>query len=247
MVPEILAPVTLPVQAMLPVAPSTVQPVAAEPPARLMDVALTPPGPMFKVVAAPPKLTVVAVVLIKSKLTEPVVIEAAKLGEVPKTRAPDPVSSVTDAARLADEIDVASCPPVVVATSLSGIKPEKVIVPDEVKPVKPVNVPAMVELPVMLAPPVVTVKLAPNVPEPATFKFAVPMPEVRYKEELNVKRSLSESHCNKALGVTEPLSNSKNESSASTVALSEFTLIVSAETLPPVMVPTKFVALTSSA
>ena len=56
---------------------------------------------------------------------------------------PDPVSSETESAALAEEILLVSCPPVVVATNLSAVKPEKVIVPEEEMPVNPEATPAV--------------------------------------------------------------------------------------------------------
>jgi len=61
----VVAPVISPEHVRFPVAPSTVQPVAADPPARLIDVALHPPGPRLIVVPAPNALTVVALVFIR--------------------------------------------------------------------------------------------------------------------------------------------------------------------------------------
>jgi hypothetical protein len=55
--------VTVPVHVRFPVAPSTVQPVAALPPARLTLVAVFDPGPILTVLAAPNALTVAALVL----------------------------------------------------------------------------------------------------------------------------------------------------------------------------------------
>jgi hypothetical protein len=66
--------VQLPAQVKLPVAPSTVHPVAPEPPAILTEVAVAPSGPIFSVDAAPPKLIVVAVALSRLKLAAEVVI-----------------------------------------------------------------------------------------------------------------------------------------------------------------------------
>ena len=59
-------------------------------------------APIFNVVAAPKALTVVAVVLKTSKEDEPVVTLVVKLGDVPKTAAPDPVSSDKVAAKSAE-------------------------------------------------------------------------------------------------------------------------------------------------
>jgi hypothetical protein len=61
-VPLVL-PMILPEQVRVPVAPSTVQPVAALPPARFTEVAVAPPGPMLIADPAPKALTVVALVL----------------------------------------------------------------------------------------------------------------------------------------------------------------------------------------
>ena len=99
-------------------------------------------APMFKVEAAPKALMVVAVVLKTEKDEESVKTEVVKVGEVEKTKYPAvPVSSVTEAATFAEEIEVVSCPPVVVVTSLLAVSPENVIVPDEVIPVAPLIAP----------------------------------------------------------------------------------------------------------
>jgi len=99
--------VTVPEQTKLPVAPSTVHPVAPDPPAIFTDVAVAPVGPMFNaVVAPPPKLMVVAVVLRRSNDELPVVRDVVILGDVivgvfENTTTPPalPVSSVRDEAR----------------------------------------------------------------------------------------------------------------------------------------------------
>ena len=67
-IPVVAVVVISPLQVKLPVAPSTVQPVAPDPPAKLTAVAVVDPGPMFKVLAAPAKLTVVAVALTRLKV-----------------------------------------------------------------------------------------------------------------------------------------------------------------------------------
>ena len=137
-------------------------------------------APRVKAVAAPKALMVVAVVLKTSKEAEPVVTEVVKAGEVPKTKSPLPVSSVTEAATLAEEMELVKTPPVVVATNLLAVKPEKVTVPEEVSPVREERVPAMVELPEMVIPPVVTAKFPPNLPVPETSNLVpgavVPIP-----------------------------------------------------------------------
>jgi hypothetical protein len=59
-----------------------------------LTVAVPVVAPIVRVVAAPAKLTVVAVVLIRSKELDPVVREVVIAGDVPKTATPLPVSSV---------------------------------------------------------------------------------------------------------------------------------------------------------
>jgi len=99
------------------------------------------------VVAAPAKLTVVALLLIRSKEVDPVVREVEISGEVPKTRRPVPVSSVTELAILAEEILVTKLLELSVATSLLAVRPPKVTVPEEDRPDRPVSVPVAVKLP----------------------------------------------------------------------------------------------------
>jgi hypothetical protein len=66
--------------------------LVAPPRVRVADMEALPVGaPKFNVVAAPAKLTVVAVVLSKSKLVEPVVKEVVSSGEVLITTFPLPV------------------------------------------------------------------------------------------------------------------------------------------------------------
>lgn len=76
---------------------------------------------------------VVAVVLRMEKEVDPVVMLVVNEGEVLKTRLPVPVSSVTDAATLAEEIEVVRLDEPSVVTNLLGVNPEKVIVPDAVR------------------------------------------------------------------------------------------------------------------
>src|SRR5512142_2014153 len=82
---ELAPATTLPAQLRLPVAPSTVQPVAPKPPARFTLDAVAPTGPTFSVLAAPAKFTVVAVVFAGSKEAEPATSEVVIVGLVPKT------------------------------------------------------------------------------------------------------------------------------------------------------------------
>jgi hypothetical protein len=98
-------------------------------------------APIFKVVAALKALMVVAVVLKTLNEVESVTTEVEKVGEVPNTKRPEPVSSVTEAAILADEIEVVKLEEASVETNLLAVKPEKVIVPDEEMPVAPVIAP----------------------------------------------------------------------------------------------------------
>jgi len=68
----------------------------------LLTVVVPVDAPTERVVAAPAKLTVVAVVLIRLNVVEPVVREVVISGDVPKTATPVPVSSVR-VLRSADE------------------------------------------------------------------------------------------------------------------------------------------------
>ncbi len=63
---------------------------------------------MLMVVAAPKALTVLAVVLSRSKLAEPVRILVVNVGLVPNTTTPVPVSLVIELAMLADVMLVVS-------------------------------------------------------------------------------------------------------------------------------------------
>ena len=110
----------------------------------LFMVVVPDEAPIFKVVAAPKALMVVAVVLKTLNEVESVTTEVEKVGEVPNTKRPEPVSSVTEAATLADEIEVVKLEEASVETNLLAVKPEKVIVPDEEIPVAPVIAPVPV-------------------------------------------------------------------------------------------------------
>jgi len=101
-------------------------------------------APIFKVVAAPKALMVVAIVLKTEKDEEPVKTEVVKVGEVEKTKLPVPVSSVTEAATLEDEIEVVKLDEPSVVTNRLAVKPEKVIIPEEEIPVAPVIAPVPV-------------------------------------------------------------------------------------------------------
>ena len=69
----------------------------------LAMVAVPVLAPIFNVVAAPKAFTVVAVVLKISMEAEPAMMEVVIVGEVPKTATPDPVSSDSVEAQLAEE------------------------------------------------------------------------------------------------------------------------------------------------
>ena len=60
----------------------------------MLIVAVPVDAPKLSVVAAPKALTVVAVVLNTSRDEESVSTEVVKVGDVPKTTTPEPVSSV---------------------------------------------------------------------------------------------------------------------------------------------------------
>ena len=62
----------------------------------LLILVLPVAAPRLRVVAAPAKLTLVAVVLSKSKEVEGVVILVVMAGEMLKTATPDPVSSFNE-------------------------------------------------------------------------------------------------------------------------------------------------------
>lgn len=89
-----------------------------------------------------------------------------KVGDAESTRLVvpvDPDTSESDATRLARvRVDVRFFEPSV-ATRRDAVRPEKFTVPDDVTPVSPVSVPAMVELPVIAAPPEETVSAPPIV------------------------------------------------------------------------------------
>ena len=110
----------------------------------LLMVVVPDEAPIFKVVAAPKALMVVAVVLKTENVEELVKTEVVKVGEIEKTKLPVPVSSVTEAATLEDEIEVVKLDEPSVVTNRLAVKPEKVIVPEEEIPVAPVIAPVPV-------------------------------------------------------------------------------------------------------
>ena len=110
-------------------------------------------------VDAPKALTVVAVVLKTLKEVEPVTTLVVKLGEVLKTATPVPVSSLSEFSKAAEVPVELSCDEPSVKTALLAVRPLKVIVPEEDRPVRLPKVPVMVELPVTVMPPEVTVKV----------------------------------------------------------------------------------------
>ena len=70
----------------------------------LLTVVVPVAAPILNAVAALAKFTVVAVVLIKSKLVDPVVIDVVNAGLVPNTNTPVPVSSEITVASSADVV-----------------------------------------------------------------------------------------------------------------------------------------------
>lgn len=125
----------------------------------LRTEALPEVAPRVMVVASPKALTVVAVVLKTLKEVEPVTTLVVKLGEVLKTATPVPVSSLSELSKAAEVAVVLSCDEPSVKTALLAVRPLKVIVPEEDRPVRLPKVPVMVELPVTAIPPEVTVKV----------------------------------------------------------------------------------------
>ena len=156
-------------------------------------------APRVKAVAAPKALMVVAVVLKTSKEAEPVVTEVVKAGEVPKTKSPLPVSSVTDSATLAEEMELVNWPPVVVATNLLAVKPEKVTVELAERVVKapvlgvvePIAPGAAQVAPIKEEASIVPLPVYPKVaPVPTTIAAWVLVPEVISVKEISVAGTL---------------------------------------------------------
>ncbi len=108
----------------------------------LAMVAVPDPAPRLRVVAAPKASIVVALVLKTSKSVVAVVIEVVISGEVPKTETPVPVSSERDASKAAEAPVVAKLEDPSVKRALEAVRPEKLMVPEEVMPVAPVIAPA---------------------------------------------------------------------------------------------------------
>ena len=69
----------------------------------LFTVIVPVAAPMFSVVAAPPKFSVVAPVFTKANVVDAVVRLVVIAGDVPNTKAPEPVSPVTAAAKFAED------------------------------------------------------------------------------------------------------------------------------------------------
>lgn len=172
-VPDVAVVVIEPEQVRLPLLPSRVQPVSPEPPDNAMVDAPEPVGPMFRVVAADKSVNV----------DVSVTSDVDMVGLVPNTNFPDPVSSDRESIRYWEVADVVSCPPVVVNTPRLGVRPENVIVPLDVKPVRPDNTPAEVKLQVPLpsASPLAMV----TVPEALSRVRAPAPPEATVKAPLS--------------------------------------------------------------
>ena len=86
----------------------------------VVPLAFAPPITIF--VAAPKAFTVVAVVFSKAIVALPATIAVVIVGEVPNTNAPLPVSSVTAAARFADDGVARNVP-----TLAPGVMPAHVV------------------------------------------------------------------------------------------------------------------------
>lgn len=120
---------------------------------------------------------------VPENVAEAAVKVPVSVGDALKTAEPVPVSSVSDAIMSAEAHVTVSCPPVVVQTFLDAVRPENVIVPDEVTPVREPKVPVIVEFPVTVIPPEETVRTAGVVMAPVLEilvvavapKYAVPI------------------------------------------------------------------------
>ena len=168
-----------------PPSPSVITPLASKVPLAvrvpvavkaLLTVVVPVPAPIERVVAAPAKLTVVAVVLTSEKVVEPVVIEVVMSGEVPNTATPVPVSSDNELRRAAEVAVVVRFEDASVKTAREAVRPEKVIVPEDVMPVAPVIAPAAMsmvdESSVKASPPSPSV----IIPLASSISFAVNVP-----------------------------------------------------------------------
>ncbi len=100
------------------------------------------------------------------------------VGLVAKTSAPVPVSSDSEFMSAREFAVVVSAPPVVVKTPRSAVKPLKVMVPDEVRPVRELSVPVMFEFPVTVMPPEETVSVVGVVMAPALLIVVVAVPPI---------------------------------------------------------------------
>ena len=130
--------------------------------------------PVWKIISAPvvptPEVDLKSKVLVV--LVPPIikgeVKEVVKVGEVPKTKLPVPVSSERESIKYWEVPEEVNWPLVVVKTPREAVRFEKVIAPEEVMPVKPEATPAVetsqvVEsiatvsepLPIVTAPPLV--------------------------------------------------------------------------------------------
>jgi len=89
-------------------------------------------APRLSDVAAPPMFKVVAVSLIRSKLEEPVTTEVVKVGVVPNTTEPEPVSSVWVEAKTEDAPEEIRFLGASVRTNLEAVRPSRLTVPDKV-------------------------------------------------------------------------------------------------------------------
>lgn len=104
-------------------------------------------APMVRVVAAWAKLTVVAVVLTKANVVEPVVKEVVIAGEVPNTATPLPVSSVRASSKAADKAVAAKLEDASVNMALDAVRSGRLITDDpESITMFPVVVPPIVRV-----------------------------------------------------------------------------------------------------
>jgi hypothetical protein len=73
--------------------------------------------------------------MIRGAVAEVVIVGVVIVGEFEKTRFPVPVSSESESIRYCEVPELVNCPPVVVNKAREAVRPEKVMVPEDVRPV----------------------------------------------------------------------------------------------------------------
>ena len=164
MVPEIFEPVTVPDTAKF--APENVRLAES---INLPPVLIYGTRPLVKPETARSEMVVVAKVEVpvNERLPVPAMLAkvevAVNVGAAEKTKLPEPVVPVTDEARLAAVMVLTKLLVPSVATRREPVRPAKLMVPEEEKPVNPEPAPApeisqVLELKMMLSPPSPIVK-----------------------------------------------------------------------------------------